>query len=95
MTSTEFSLCAIVGLANPGPVATALWTDAELEAGVSLDGIITVVVGRLGLHALRILLQMKVLLIARQFFHLLMPFGTSYGSTGRTALATAAVGSTC
>ncbi len=30
------------GLANPGPVATALWTDAELEAGVTLDGIVTV-----------------------------------------------------
>ena len=48
LTSTVSSLCASVGLANPGPVATALWTDAELEAGVSLDGIITVVVGRLG-----------------------------------------------
>ncbi|CAD7701679.1 unnamed protein product [Ostreobium quekettii] len=31
------------GLANPGPVATALWTDEELEAGVCLDAIVTVV----------------------------------------------------
>jgi hypothetical protein len=30
------------GLANPGPVATALWTDTELDAGVTLDGIVTV-----------------------------------------------------
>ncbi len=33
------------GLANPGPVAAALWTDKELEAGVQLDSIITVVDG--------------------------------------------------
>lgn len=32
----------LAGLANPGPVAAALWTDAELEAGVQLDGIVTV-----------------------------------------------------
>lgn len=32
----------IAGLANPGPVASALWTDPELEAGVALDGIVTV-----------------------------------------------------
>ena len=30
------------GLANPGPVAAALWTDAELESGVCLDAIVTV-----------------------------------------------------
>ena len=30
------------GLANPGPVAAALWTDPELEAGVQLDGIVAV-----------------------------------------------------
>ena len=34
---------ACTGLANPGPVAAALWTDEELEAGVQLDSIITVV----------------------------------------------------
>jgi G3E family GTPase len=34
------------GLANPGPVASALWTDDELEAGVSLDSIVTVVDAR-------------------------------------------------
>ncbi|KAF5836021.1 CobW/HypB/UreG, nucleotide-binding domain-containing protein [Dunaliella salina] len=33
------------GLANPGPVAAALWTDEEIEAGVQLDSIITVVDG--------------------------------------------------
>lgn len=33
------------GLANPGPIAAALWTDEELEAGVQLDSIITVVDG--------------------------------------------------
>lgn len=33
------------GLADPGPVASALWTDEELEAGVQLDSIITVVDG--------------------------------------------------
>lgn len=32
-----------LGLADPGPVAEALWTDEELEAAVHLDAIITVV----------------------------------------------------
>ena len=31
------------GLADPGPVAAALWTDDELEAAVHLDAIVTVV----------------------------------------------------
>lgn len=35
------SVCA--GLADPGPVAAALWTDDELEAAVHLDAIVTVV----------------------------------------------------
>lgn len=39
-------VCVLVlhfaGLANPGPVAAALWTDAELESGVCLDAIVTV-----------------------------------------------------
>ena len=30
------------GLASPGPIASALWTDAELEAGVCLDAILTI-----------------------------------------------------
>ncbi len=30
------------GLADPGPVVGALWTDAELEAGVALDGVVVV-----------------------------------------------------
>ena len=34
-------MCA--GLADPGPVAAALWTDDELEAAVHLDAIVTVV----------------------------------------------------
>ena len=33
----------LLGLADPGPVAEALWTDDELEAAVHLDAIITVV----------------------------------------------------
>ena len=32
-----------LGLADPGPVAAALWTDDELEAAVHLDAIVTVV----------------------------------------------------
>ena len=34
------------GLADPGPVASALWTDEELESDVLLDAIITVVDAR-------------------------------------------------
>lgn len=33
----------LAGLADPGPVAAALWTDDELEAAVHLDAILTVV----------------------------------------------------
>lgn len=39
----DYVLIETTGLANPGPVAAALWTDVELEAGVCLDGIVTVV----------------------------------------------------
>mmetsp|Transcript_16881 Transcript_16881/g.40239 ORF Transcript_16881/g.40239 Transcript_16881/m.40239 type:complete len:482 (-) Transcript_16881:583-2028(-) len=39
----DYILIETTGLANPGPVATALWTDPELEAGVCLDAIVTVV----------------------------------------------------
>lgn len=34
------------GLADPGPVAAALWTDAELDSTVCLDSIVTVVDAR-------------------------------------------------
>ncbi len=34
----DYILIETSGLANPGPIATALWTDAELESRVSLDG---------------------------------------------------------
>ncbi|KAG2432777.1 hypothetical protein HYH02_012909 [Chlamydomonas schloesseri] len=39
----DYILIETSGLANPGPIATALWTDAELESRVSLDGVVTVV----------------------------------------------------
>lgn len=37
------ALPSFAGLADPGPVAAALWTDDELEAAVHLDAIVTVV----------------------------------------------------
>lgn len=36
-------LIETTGLADPGPIAAALWTDDQLEAGVQLDSIIAVV----------------------------------------------------
>ena len=33
-------------LENPGPIIAELWTDEELEAGASLDGVVTLVDGR-------------------------------------------------
>ena len=36
----------LAGLADPGPVAAALWTDAELGSAVCLDSIVTVVDAR-------------------------------------------------
>lgn len=42
----DYIIIETTGLANPGPVAASLWTDAELECGVQLDGIITVVDAR-------------------------------------------------
>lgn len=36
------SSCSASGLASPGPIASALWTDTELEAGVCLDAIVTI-----------------------------------------------------
>lgn len=39
----DYIIIETTGLANPGPVATALWTDAEIESSVCLDAIVTVV----------------------------------------------------
>lgn len=39
----DYVLVETTGLANPGPVATALWTDTELESSICLDAIVTVV----------------------------------------------------
>jgi len=39
----DYVIIETTGLANPGPVAAALWTDKELEAAVCLDAIVTVV----------------------------------------------------
>ncbi len=36
-------LLETTGLADPGPILTALWADEQLEAGVFLDGVVTVV----------------------------------------------------
>eukprot|EP00308_Calcidiscus_leptoporus_P008873 CAMPEP_0119358808 /NCGR_PEP_ID=MMETSP1334-20130426/6891_1 /TAXON_ID=127549 /ORGANISM="Calcidiscus leptoporus, Strain RCC1130" /LENGTH=448 /DNA_ID=CAMNT_0007373361 /DNA_START=329 /DNA_END=1675 /DNA_ORIENTATION=+ len=36
-------LVETTGMAQPGPVATSLWLDAELESPIDLDGILTVV----------------------------------------------------
>lgn len=35
-------LIETTGLANPAPIVSVLWMDDELEAGVSLDSIVTV-----------------------------------------------------
>uniref|UniRef100_A0A7S0YEL4 CobW C-terminal domain-containing protein n=1 Tax=Polytomella parva TaxID=51329 RepID=A0A7S0YEL4_9CHLO len=39
----DYILIETTGLANPGPIASELWTDEELEAGVRLDAVVTVV----------------------------------------------------
>ena len=39
----DYVIIETTGLANPGPVAAALWTDAELESSICLDAIVTVV----------------------------------------------------
>lgn len=39
----DYIIIESTGLANPGPVAAALWTDAELESSICLDAIVTVV----------------------------------------------------
>jgi G3E family GTPase len=42
----DYVLVETTGLANPGPIIAELWTDEELEAGASLDGVVTLVDGR-------------------------------------------------
>lgn len=42
-TKFDYIIIETTGLANPGPVAAALWTDAELESSLCLDAIVTVV----------------------------------------------------
>lgn len=42
-TRFDYIIIETTGLANPGPVASALWTDAELESSLCLDAIVTVV----------------------------------------------------
>lgn len=42
-TRFDYIIIETTGLANPGPVAAALWTDAELESSLCLDAIVTVV----------------------------------------------------
>lgn len=42
-TKFDYIIIETTGLANPGPVAAALWTDEELESGLCLDAIVTVV----------------------------------------------------
>ena len=39
-------LLETTGLADPGPIVQALWADEQLEAGVYLDGVITVIDAR-------------------------------------------------
>ncbi|PSC71484.1 COBW domain-containing 1-like [Micractinium conductrix] len=42
----DYVLIETTGLANPGPVAAALWTDEQLESSICLDCIVTVVDAR-------------------------------------------------
>jgi G3E family GTPase len=37
----DYIIIETTGLANPGPVASALWTDEELEAGVCLSRMVS------------------------------------------------------
>lgn len=43
MDRSQHLRCARSGLADPGPVAASLWTDAELHSSICLDAIITLV----------------------------------------------------
>ena len=49
----DYVLIETTGLANPGPVAAALWTDPGLGAAVCLDAVVTVVDARHCLRQLR------------------------------------------
>jgi G3E family GTPase len=49
----DYVLIETTGLANPGPVAAALWTDPALESTVCLDAVVTVVDARNALRQLR------------------------------------------
>ena len=42
-TRFDYIIIETTGLANPGPVASALWTDEEIESSLCLDAIVTVV----------------------------------------------------
>ncbi|KAL2631451.1 hypothetical protein R1flu_016137 [Riccia fluitans] len=42
----DYILLETTGLANPGPVASVLWVDDQLEASIRLDSVITVVDAR-------------------------------------------------
>lgn len=42
----DYVIIETTGLANPGPVAAALWTDPEMESSICLDAIVTVVDAR-------------------------------------------------
>ncbi|GAB4820610.1 hypothetical protein N2152v2_007656 [Parachlorella kessleri] len=49
----DYVVIETTGLANPGPVAAALWTDAELESSICLDAVVTVVDAKNILRQLR------------------------------------------
>lgn len=38
----DYILIETTGLADPGPVATSLWTDTALQASICLDAIVTI-----------------------------------------------------
>ena len=43
----------ILGLADPGPIASIFWLDEELGSDIYLDGIVTVVDAKYGLEHLK------------------------------------------
>lgn len=79
-------LIETTGLANPGPIAAALWVDEELEVGLYLDAIVTVVDGRNIGRQLRAAPQQQE---AAQ-----LPSASSSGGGPAPATAAAAVGIT-
>jgi len=42
-TWVDYVVLEATGLADPGPIISAFWTDKQLESGVTLDGVITVI----------------------------------------------------